>query len=169
MFLLSYYLTKRVWPSVLAGIIYTVNPFIMGRFPDHLLVLNGGFLPLIFLCTERVLAKPYRTHIGWIFVLMILTLLSSTIYYSIFLTVLLPLYIVLRVLRQGIPEKQAIVRWGALLGLLVFLTVTMGIYSAYAKGNDHLYSARSQDRQESIAQFFQIGYSQPQIICFTGS
>lgn len=145
MFLLSFYVTKKVWPSVIAGIMYAVNPFVMARFPDHLLVLNGGFLPLIFLCIERVLVKPYRMSIGWVFIILVGQLLASTIYYSIFLTVLLPLYIVMRVLKQGFPEKQAIVNREALVGFILFLCVIGGMYRMYSKGNEHLYSIRSQE------------------------
>ncbi len=151
MFLLGFYLTKRMWPSVIAGIIYAVNPFIMGRFPDHLLVLNGGFLPLILLCIELLFEKPHRATMMWLFLLFIGQLLTSTIYYSIFLTVLLPIYVGMRGKTLGWPEKSAVVNRGTLIGLILFLLSITSLYTMYSKGNANLYAARSQESTVSYS------------------
>lgn len=145
MVVLSFSITRKVWPSVIAGIVYSVNPFFMGRFPDHLLVLNGGFLPLIFWAVDRMFKRPYRSHIGWVFVLLTGQLLSSTIYYSIFLTVLLPVYIIIRCVLNGMPEKNAVITPRALPGLVLFLFSIALVYQLYASGNARLYTVRSHE------------------------
>lgn len=145
MFLLSWQSTKRMGASVIAGLIFAINPFMMGRFPDHLLVLSGGFLPLIFLLIERLLARPHRTGLGWLAVALTGQMLTSTIYYSIFLTVILPLYIGIRLFQKGWPEKSAIYNRGTIIGFIAFLSVISGIAYMYSKNNATLYSTRSQE------------------------
>jgi hypothetical protein len=55
MYTLCYFFTKHVLPSVLGAIVFVLNPFILARFPDQLILLSlfrNGFSDSLF-CFKR--------------------------------------------------------------------------------------------------------------------
>lgn len=116
MYVFMWHMTKHAIASILASILFVLNPFVFARYPDQLILFSLQWIPLIFLSLER-------RRFGWMFVFLALQLLTS-LYYSVFLTVILPFYIVLR--RVSIEFNRSTV-----LGFMVFLIVTIFSGLAY--------------------------------------
>jgi hypothetical protein len=86
---LAYHFTGKCIPSVIAAAIAVCNPYIMGRFPDHLNLITLIFLPLIFLSVEKLLVRPTPRNCFWFFILLTGQAVTS-FYYAAFLTLILP-------------------------------------------------------------------------------
>ncbi len=121
MFLLAFYLTKNRLSSILAGLIFVFNPFTVARFPDHLILYSLMWIPLIFLFFEKSLKVPNRTNILLFFLMLSCQLLSS-LYYSAFLSLLLPIYLVIRIYQTKFDLKLLASK-SLLLGLVIFIMV----------------------------------------------
>lgn len=118
MYCVMWAMTRQAAASILAGILFVLNPFIFARYPDQLILFSLQWIPLIFWSLER-------RRFGWTFVLLGMQLLTS-LYYSVFLTVILPLYMVLRRIRP-VWDRATIA------GAAFFLTVTTVSAVAYAR------------------------------------
>lgn len=130
MYLLAWHFTKHTLASLLAGIIYVFNPFIMARFPDHLILLSLQWIPLIILFFERSLQKQSSKNTFFFFFFLTCQLLSS-LYYSVFLTVILPFYVVLRLWQRKIRVRTLLnvgFFWG--LGIFVLTALISGYFYA---------------------------------------
>lgn len=129
MYLFAFHLTKKVLPGILASIIFVFNPFIMARFPDQLILFSLQWIPLIFLSWEKLIkSTTIRSVYGFIFFVALSAQLLSSLYYFVFLTVVLPIYMLLR-LRQKKASPFTFIHRGTQLGFVIFLLVT--VFSAY--------------------------------------
>lgn len=84
------YFVKDKWPSMIGAFIFTFNPQIMTRFPQHIELLGKYFLPLIFLFAYKLLTKPNFKDAFWLFLFITLNSLTAN-YFQIFTYVCLPM------------------------------------------------------------------------------
>lgn len=122
MYLLVWYRTKKVFPGVIAGTIYAFNGLVTGRFPDHIEIYAMEWIPLILLAFEVWLTKP-TSKWGMIFCLLLTTqLMASSLYDSVMLSVLFPVYALIR-WKQVRPSFRSFLTPWTLVGLIGFLAV----------------------------------------------
>lgn len=117
MYCFVWYITRHVVASVLSGVLFVLNPFVFARYPDQLILFSLQWVPLIFLTYEK---KQY----GWFFILLALQLATS-LYYSVFLTIVLPFYIGIRSLQQHVSPFAMFRARGGRWGSVVFCMVTV--------------------------------------------
>ena len=129
MYVFSFYLTKRVLPAVLAGTIFTLGPYVFARFPDHLLLITLFWIPLIFLFFEKSLKDPNGKN-SFLFFLMLTGQSLSSIYYSVFLTVILPIYIIIRFVQTKVSVRRFL-NWGTFIGAAILILVVAVTALAY--------------------------------------
>lgn len=120
MYLLSYHFTKNVGASLVSGLIYAFSPYVMGRFPDHILLSSLQWLPLVILYIEKSFEEPSRKNVFLIFVFLTLQFTASSLHYAMFLTIILPIYFSVRYLQLR-PRVRLIFNKGFLFGLSLFL------------------------------------------------
>jgi hypothetical protein len=129
MYLFLYHVTKSGWGSAIGSVIFVYNPYVYARFPDQMILYTLFLVPLIFLLIEKNLERPTSWKLFWLFICLSAQLLSS-LYYSVFLSVILPVYIGIRLWQTKVNVLRFF-RIGALLGLAVFLGVTFWTYTSY--------------------------------------
>lgn len=95
MYVLCLSLTKNTLASIVAGLIYTYNPFVMSHVPQTVENLTLQWLPLFFLCAERIVHTKTRKP-GLILGLLFVVQVASSFYYAYIVVIVLPLYILLR-------------------------------------------------------------------------
>ena len=93
MYLLVYRLTRSVGGSLVAGLIFSYNPFVMAQFYFELLTIF--WIPLIFLITESIITKPTFLK-GMILPILFLFQLISSFYYIFIIAITWPVYVALR-------------------------------------------------------------------------
>lgn len=115
MYFLISHLTKSVPASILGGLIFSYNPYVMAQFYFELLTLF--WIPLIFLATEKMLEGKK----SWATVLLFLFLgqLISSFYYFAFLILTWPFYLGIRVV--GVVRDVRGVGKGGLISLIICL------------------------------------------------
>lgn len=124
-----YYLTKQTVASIVAGIIFVFNPYVMARYPDQIVLYTLFCIPAIFFCVEHTLKHRGSRAIFFLFLFLSLQLLSG-LYYSVFLTVLLPVYIGVRIYQTKSSVRMFFTK-GTLLGGVLFAVVVIGSYLGY--------------------------------------
>lgn len=139
MYLLAYRLTKNVGGGLVAGMIYSFNPYVMAHLHHEQLAL--GWLPLLFLVRR-----------SWVWGAVWLMLLVSSFYYTLFALVTVPIYMMLqkRISKSliGVSLLVAIIGW-------IYLQPFREVKKAYnvnrspalvallaAKPNDWLFTGR---------------------------
>lgn len=127
------FLWKRIQlmvPALFGAIVFSLNPFIMARFPDHMLLSTGVFLILMLYSFEEVIRTGSKKQTFLMFLWASLQLVASSTHYSVFLSVIAPLYIVIRLVqeKQIAKFKNSATGWGILLFLLV-LTIQWRAYA----------------------------------------
>lgn len=130
MFVFVKFLTKRTLPSILAAIIFTFNPRVMGHFPDQLVHYTLYPIPMILLFFEKSLQKPTNRNLFLVFFFATIQLLSNLSYSGI-LTIILPIYGVVRVWQSKFNIRKT-VNYGAVAGLIFFLSVTAVLGLTYS-------------------------------------
>lgn len=121
MYLFLLYLTKKPTSSIIGSIIFTLNPFIINAVPDSLELFTLIWTPLVFLFFERALDNK-DSRSCFLFFLFLGFRLLSTFYYFSFLTVILPIYAVVRF----IQKKSKLEFWfnkGTFLGLSLLIII----------------------------------------------
>ncbi len=94
-YLLCYKLGKNISASVIGALIYSYNPFIMSHFPEQYEITTHQFLPFFFLFLEYWLETgKFGAFLGA--ALTLLLQIIAYFYYSFFLLVLLPLFLLVR-------------------------------------------------------------------------
>ena len=131
MFVYVYYLTKSFWPSILASVIFVFNPFIMPAFASQPVFESLFFIPLIFLMLEKLLNKITTTSVLLFFVTLSLQVISS-LSYTAFLAIILPVYISIRLIQKKVNPIK-LLNWGVWLGSLIFLSVISLLGGLYLK------------------------------------
>jgi hypothetical protein len=126
----AYSIIGKPFPGIIAAVIAVLNPYIIGRFPDHLNLVTLVFLPLIFLSVERILKQPKGSSCLWLFLLLTAQALTS-FYYAAFLTLILPVYVLVR-LWQVKPDLRKLLNWGSIVGAILFLVVIGGLIKVYS-------------------------------------
>lgn len=129
MYLFLYHVTRNGWASAVGSVICVYNPYVYARFPDQMILYTLFLIPLIFLLVEKNLERPTSRRLFLLFICLSAQLLSS-LYYSVFLSVILPVYIGIRLWQTKVNVLRFF-RIGALLGLAVFLGVTFWTYTSY--------------------------------------
>lgn len=143
MFILTKYITGWFWPAVLASVIYVFNPFVIGHFPDNLHYYSLEWIPLIFLYFEKFLKNQTNKN-GFLMFLFLTLQLLTAITFGAMLTVILPIYGLIRVWQMGILSHlrnlsylRKFLNLGLILGLLIFGLTAFGInhlYNIYFQG-----------------------------------
>lgn len=131
MYIFVWFLTRKVLVGILAAVIFTLNPFAMSHFPDRPQLYSLEWIPLIFLFFERSLKNPTNKNTLFLFCFLSAQLLSS-FYYSAFLTVIFPVYALVRV-RQTETHLPKFVNLGTVLGLMIFGAIGWGLFSTYGQ------------------------------------
>lgn len=134
MFLLVQYLTKNFFASILAAIIYVFNPFVIGHFPDNLHYYSLQWLPLIFLFFEKSLKSHLSKNLFWLFLILTLQLLT-TLTFGALLTVILPIYVLVRLWQEKISPLK-LLKPGLFIGFSIFALTTLGLGFLYTNYYD---------------------------------
>lgn len=134
MFCLANYLSKSFWGAILGAIIYVFNPFVIGHFPDNLHYYSLYFIPLIFLFLEKFLVSKKGTDAFLVGLFLTLQLLTS-ITFGALLTVILPVYALIRLVQtkfvQNTKDLKKFLSIGAIAGLLILFSTAIGINRLY--------------------------------------
>lgn len=136
MFIFVKYVTQKFWPSILASVIYVFNPFVIGHFPDNLHYYSLQWIPLIFLFFEKSLKEKTNKNIFWMCIFLSLQLVT-TVTYSALLTVVLPIFVIIRLWQEKISPLRLINKY-TIIGILIFGSITLSInmlYSSYYSKN----------------------------------
>lgn len=158
MYVFAWHMSKNAYASVLAGLIFVLNPAVFTRFPDHTNLVLLCFIPLIFLFFERLLKSPTGKNIFFFFLFLSLQLLSS-FYYAIFLTILLPFYTVIRLIQiKAIPK---VFNRGFLVGVVLLGIVAFGQVLLYVP------SVGREEAKESSQRFLTLYSAWPSDYLFT--
>lgn len=128
-FLYVYFLTKNFWASILASIIFVYNPFLFGRFPEHISYYSLMFIPLIFLSFEKFLKNPKFKYSFFFFLFLTLNILAS-LTFGVLLSLSLPIYMIVRIKQTNFSVKRFINK-GTILGGLLFLGVVLAVTLLY--------------------------------------
>lgn len=146
-FVATYFLilhfTNSIKLSILMSIIFIFNPFTMARFPDDIMIYSLGWIPLIFLFLEKMLKKQNRLT-SFLFFLSLTCLLFSSSVYTVFILVILPIYVVFRALILKIDPKK-LVNTGSIVGMLLFIGAGLALNTFYAKYTTKIVPKRTID------------------------
>lgn len=123
MYILAFYFTKKTLPSILAAVIYVFNPYVTNWVPNYILLFSIQWIPLIILFFEKSIKSPSNKNTFLFFLFLVLQLLASSLYYSAFLTVILPVYIGIRLWQEKKPPLK-LVNLGTIIGLSLFVFVS---------------------------------------------
>jgi len=123
MYTLVWYFTKKFYPSAIAGVIYAFNSFVTGRFSDHIEIYAMQWIPFIFLVFELWITKRKARWGFVLFLLLTAQLMASSLYLSVMLSVLLPVYACMRIWQTKTPLRFFPSKW-AIIGSLLFIIVT---------------------------------------------
>lgn len=130
MYLFVKFVTGKIWPSIIAGSIFAFNPYVMSHFPDIIIYYTLGWIPLIFLFIEKFFKKPYSRNIFFVFLFLTLQALT-TMTYVVFLSVILPIYVGIRIVQFKFPIKKFINR-GSVIGVILFGTISICLIYLYS-------------------------------------
>jgi len=131
MYLLAWHWTKDTLASLIASVLFVFNPVVFTRYPDHLILISLLWIPLIFLFFERFLERQNWKD-GLLFFLVLTAQLLSSLYYSAFLTVILPLYIGVRLWQKKFPLVK-LIQSGTVVGFVLLTAVAVGTAGLYLK------------------------------------
>lgn len=130
MYIFVYFLTKKALLGVLGAVIFTFNPFTLGHFPDQLQLYSLQWIPMIFLFLERSFKDQGKKNIFLFFVFLTIQLFSS-LYYVAFLSLILPIYGLIRIIQNKLLPKK-LINLGTILGLIIFGVGCWVIISLYS-------------------------------------
>ncbi len=130
MYYFVFYLTKKATLSILASIIFVLNPYVSTRFPDYLIGYSLQWIPLIFLFLEKSFEKPTNRNLFLFFFFLTCQFLSA-LYYSVFLSIILPIYLIAKFL-QTKTSPLKMFNLGSIIGGILFLTILIGTGYLYS-------------------------------------
>lgn len=142
--------------SLFSGVIFVFNPYVFARFPDHLNLISLQYIPLIFLSLEGMIIKPTSKLALLFFVSLALQILSS-FYYAVFLTVILPVYILVRFLtlekerRNSVNLLKAWWNKGTIVGIVLVFLVCITTFRLYFPVVSQVPIDWSKDKTSSLA------------------
>lgn len=112
----AYEICKNIGGSILAGLIFTYNPFVMAQF-EHLEAITLAWIPLVLLSTEKLLKK---VSLRWSLVLsfFLLACLISAFYYFFILVIIWPIYLFLRIYFSKLDWRK-LLSWKLLIPLIL--------------------------------------------------
>lgn len=128
MYTLIWHMTKSAKAGIISGILFVLNPFIFARYPDQLNLLSLQWIPLIFLFFELAIRTPRSTYLLWFFIALSAQLLTS-LNYSVMVSVVLPVYMVIRSIQERFQWWSSIHIWTVIGCVLFVLTAGLTRYS----------------------------------------
>ena len=142
MFALAFYYTKNYAASIIAGLIFTYNPYILrANFPSEFNLLAVQTLPLIFLISEKLIRKITWTASFTLLSLFLLTLLAS-IYYLFFMSIIWPIFMLLRLSLEKISLKKFL-HPAVFSSILIFILISIFYAQGYINSKDLDFAKRS--------------------------
>ena len=148
MYTLGWYMTRSAAAGIISGILFVLNPFVFARYPDQLNLLGLQWIPLVFLCFEIVIRTSRSIYILLFFILLTAQLLTS-LNYSVMLSVVLPVYIVIRSIQVRFSWKPIRSVWAG-IGVLLFCLTAVLTRNAYQR----VYDTYPLNRSEEIAKTY---------------
>ncbi len=134
MYFLIFYLTKRSTVAIIASVIFAFNPFTAARYPTAVEIHSLLWIPLIFLFIEKSFKNPSSKNIFLVFLFLTCQLLS-TLYYSVFLSLFLPIYFLFRIIQLPAKGWSAFggkfLNIGFLAGLILLVSTSFTLGSIY--------------------------------------
>ncbi len=130
MYVFSNYLTKLPLVSILATIIFIFNPYVFSHFPNHINLISIGWIPLIFFSFEKFLSQRKERYILLFFLCLICQLTSSSLYYGAYLSLILPIYCLLRLI-QTKTSRAFFLNKSFAIGATLFIILTVGLGMLY--------------------------------------
>lgn len=126
------YFVKNSIASLIGAFVYTFNPQIFCRFPDHLSLLSHYFLPLVFLCCYKFLQSPNLKNaflFGLIFTLNALTAIYFQISSTLFLIFFATPFFIFRLVKKEYSYFFSLIKYSLIL--LVFMPIILHFSSGY--------------------------------------
>jgi hypothetical protein len=137
MYLYLVSMTKRPWASIIGSVIFVANPYVLSRFPDHLLLTNLYFLPIFFLLVEKILEAGEKGEgnklslYGFLLgIALCISIFGMSIYYTIYIPLVLPLYILLRT-HFSVRRLFFFLSSGTVIGILLYVAGLFSFYQLY--------------------------------------
>lgn len=128
MFWLVHFLTRNSIASIIGASIYIFNSYVMSHFP-FIMMMTLCWIPLIFLLFEKFLRQPSNKYGFWFFIILTLQMLSY-LYYSAFLTLVLPIYIGIRIYQTKFQVRKFL-NTGSWWGAVIFIATLLLLVSFY--------------------------------------
>jgi len=120
MYLLARYLTNNTFAGVIAGIIYAFSPFMFSNL-GHLQIISAGGIPLSFLFLHKFFKDESCKHL-LLFTLFYLIQILANMYYALFLTLFVGLYILYYII-----SKRKYIDWRFLAKIGLFVTIILAL------------------------------------------
>lgn len=128
MYLLTFYLTKNKWASLLAALVYTFAPFKLIHGISHLHI-TGMWLPYVFLYAHKFFEKQTWKNVLLLTLFIILVFLEG-FHYFIFLPIVIIVFTVTYLLTKQFEFNRDNIK-KIVLSLLVCAIITMPIIMPY--------------------------------------
>lgn len=121
--------TRRVFPSMVASLIFAFSPYVTSRTPAQVNLYTILCIPLLFFALDRWIDKPTNGRALLFFILSIAQVITGQ-NYAVYLFVLLVLYGLLR-LRFDLRAYVACVNRGAVLGMVLLVSIALSTAVLY--------------------------------------
>jgi len=141
MYFFIYYLSRDPFLSTVSSVIFVFNPYVLSHFPSHLILITVGWIPLIFLFFEKYLYERKQKYLLFFFIFLSCQLISS-LYYSAYLSILLPIYIVVRLIFMKTNPRIFINKTGV-IGFIIFFVIAIGSSILYSQAILTQYNTRN--------------------------
>lgn len=142
MYILAFRLTKSIGASILGGLIFSYNPYVMAQFYFELLTIF--WIPLIFLTTEVLIEKPSFFK-GLTLPLLFLAQLISSFYYTLFMVLTWPVYVLIRLKLKKISIKK-LINQGLMVGGVISVVLGFIYLKPYVETKAKFQVTRSLER-----------------------
>jgi hypothetical protein len=94
----------------------------MARFPEQLILFSLQWIPLMFLCIELWLRRKKPLFLFLLSLLLILQL-GTSLYYFVMLTILLPVYVIVRMRQEKLSAQSLLTKESILGAVLLFMGI----------------------------------------------
>ncbi|MCX7974487.1 MAG: hypothetical protein N3B16_08295 [Candidatus Aminicenantes bacterium] len=129
MFFLAHYLTRQLWPALMAGLIFAFSPFMIAH-TFQVQVISAAGLPLSFLFLHRYFQSG--RFLDWLsFVLTYIVQSLANLYYALFMIIFCGIFIIIEVLdKKRYRQKDFWVHF--LFFIFCFILILGPVFMAYA-------------------------------------
>lgn len=139
-YLFAFYVTKKTFPSLITAVIFVFNPFVSLHVPDSPDVFSLYWIALIFLFFEKYI-NTKKNWDGFLFFIFLSMQLLSSVYFAIFLTLILPIYVIGRSFQKKLKWSD-VIKPGVLLGSILFTGVVLVLAYFYLNVGQGISMAR---------------------------